>query len=60
MHILGGSDAPENQGTWEDEEASCEGPETLFGFHYAVVAAGELYNEPVAEAAGEDGAICDG
>lgn len=53
MHTVGGSHAPEDERSGENDEAGAEGPETLFGFHDAIVAAGELDGEPVAEVAGK-------
>lgn len=53
MYTVGGSHAPEDERSGEDDKACAEGPETLFGFYDAIVAAGELNCEPVAEVAGE-------
>lgn len=56
VHVVGGADAPQDQGRGDDDDAGGKGPEALLGFHDAVVAPGEFDGEPVAEAAGEEGA----
>lgn len=56
VHAVGGADPPQNQGRGDDDDAGGEGPQALLGFHDAAVVPGELDREPVAEAAGEEGA----
>lgn len=53
MYTVGGSHAPEDERSGENDKACAEGPETLLGFYDPIVAAGEFNGEPVAEGAGK-------
>lgn len=53
MDVVSGANAPEDERAGEKNQTGCERPEAFFGFHNAVVAAGEAECEPVAEAASE-------
>lgn len=57
MHFMRSADAPEQERSWHEEKTDGEWPQTLFGFHDSVVASRQSDGEPVAEAAGEEGAV---
>lgn len=48
LHVMCGSDAPEDESPGNEKYAEAEEPETVFGLHDAFVSSSEFEDQPVA------------